>query len=146
MIYPEYEQYKARYNDLQNIFASFLLEKESLFTKTLPNAIRYDKDRVQSSIDGNMLESYVIKLEDSRIDEKLDHVRQTLQDWEILLDAKERDLRKSQDKYDRIYTFKYLDGYGINKIAKILSYSKSQIYRMLKQIDKRCDKMRQNMC
>lgn len=141
MIYPEYEQYKARYNDLQNIFASFLLEKESLFTKTLPNAIRYDKDRVQSSIDGNMLESYVIKLEDSRIDEKLDHVRQTLQDWEILLDAKERDLRKSQDKYDRIYTFKYLDGYGIKKICKIMNYSRAQTYRMIGQIEKK----RQNL-
>lgn len=141
MIYPEYEQYKARYNDLQNIFASFLLEKESLFTKTLPNAIRYDKDRVQNSIDGNMLESYVIKLEDSRIDEKLDHVRQTLQDWEILLDAKERDLRKSQDKYDRIYTFKYLDGYGIKKICKIMNYSRAQTYRMIGQIEKK----RQNL-
>ena len=141
MIYPEYEQYKARYNDLQNIFASFLLEKESLFTKTLPNAIRYDKDRVQSSIDGNMLESYVIKLEDSRIDEKLDHVRQTLKDWEILLDAKERDLRKSQDKYDRIYTFKYLDGYGIKKICKIMNYSRAQTYRMIGQIEKK----RQNL-
>ena len=141
MIYPEYEQYKARYNDLQNIFASFLLEKESLFTKTLPNAIRYDKDRVQSSIDGNLLESYVIKLEDSRIDEKLDHVRQTLQDWEILLDAKERDLRKSQDKYDRIYTFKYLDGYGIKKICKIMNYSRAQTYRMIGQIEKK----RQNL-
>lgn len=137
MVYLQYEQYKARYNDLQNIFASILLEKESMFTKVMPNAIRYDKDRVQSSVDGNMLENYVIKLEESGVDEKLDKVRQTLRDWEMLLDAKERDLRKSKDKFDRVYTFKYLDGYGIKKICKIMNYSRPQIYRILNQIEKK---------
>lgn len=137
MVYVQYEQYKARYNDLQNIFASLLLEKERLFTQTLPNAIRYDKDNVQSSIDGNVLETYVIRLEDSGIDERIDKLRQTLSDWEILLDAKERDLRKSKDKYDRVYTFKYLDGYGIKKICKIMSYSRSQTYRIINQIEKK---------
>lgn len=134
MVYPEYVKYKMRYNESQEIFASILLEKERIFTKTQPNAIRYDKDQVQTSVDGNILEDYVVLMDEKRIDERLANVRQTLSGWEILLESKERELRKSNDKYDRLYVLKILDGFGINKICKIMNYSKAQVYRMLKNI------------
>lgn len=46
--YLEYECIKAKFVDLQEQFAKVLLEKERLFTRTLPSAIRYDKDKVQT--------------------------------------------------------------------------------------------------
>ena len=138
MIYIEYEQYRCKYLDLQEQFNHFLTEKERILTKTLPNAIRYDKDKTSSSLDGNPLEDYVIELEESKVDESLDRIRQLLEDRERLLQLKEKELRMSQDVYDRIYRMKYLDCMGTNKIAKIMHYSRSQVYRILENIKKRC--------
>ena len=144
MDYLEYERYRLKYNAMQERFASVLLEKERLFTNTLPSGIRYDKDKVQHSVDDNPLEEYVIQMDEKQIDDTLDQMRKTIKDWEMLLEVKERELRKSLSIPDRIYTCRYLDGYGIGKISSSLCYSKSQVYRILRKIEKRCDKMRQN--
>lgn len=141
--YLEYERIKDRYNNFQALFAQVLLEKERLLTKTLPNAIRYDREKVLVSVDGNPLENYMIAVEDEGLEEKLSQYRQNLKDWRVLLEIKEGELRKSQEKTDKIYVMRCIDGYGINRIAKIMSYSKSQVYRILDKIYKRCDKMRQ---
>lgn len=145
MQYLEYERYKVKYNGLQWRFSQILLEKEKLFTKTQPDAIRYDKDKIQSSVSGNMLDNYVISLEEKKIDQKLSILRKSLKNWQTLLDLKERELRRSKSMSDRIYVLKHIDGQEVSKIAGLTNYSKSQIYRILRQIDKRCDNMRQNM-
>ena len=145
MIYLDYEMYRIIYLDLQEKFNNVLMEKERLFTKTQPNAIRYDKEKVQVPVGFNVMEEYVISLDEKKIDEQLNGLRQVLDDREKLLIMKEKELRKSQDKNDRIYVYRYLDGYGINRIARSLSYSKSQVYRILGDIKKRCDKMRNNL-
>lgn len=145
MQYLEYERYKVKYNGLQWRFSQILLEKEKLFTKTQPDAIRYDKDKIQSSVSGNMLDNYVISLEEKKIDQKLSILRKSLKNWQTLLDLKERELRRSKSMSDRIYVLKHIDGLEVSKIAGLTNYSKSQIYRILRQIDKRCDNMRQNM-
>ena len=79
-------------------------------------------------------------------DESLNTLRQLLEDRKLLLEMKETELRKSQDRYDKIYVYRFVDGYGINKVARTLNYSKSQVYRILDQIQKRCDKMRKETC
>lgn len=142
--YLEYERIKERYINFQARFADALLEKERLLTKTLPNTIRYDRDHVLASVDGNPLEDYMIAVEDKGLEDKLSHYRQNLKDWRVLLEIKEEELRKSQDKMDKIYVMRCIDRYGINRIAKIMSYSRSQVYRILARIYKRCDTMRQN--
>lgn len=145
MQYLEYERYKVKYNGIQWRYSQILLEKERLFTNTQPSAIRYDKDKVQSSVGGNMLDNYVISLEEKRIDQKLNILRKSLKNWQTLLDLKERELRRSKSTIDRIYVLKYIDGQEISKIADLTHYSKSQIYRILRQIEKRCDNMRKKM-
>ena len=76
MIYLDYEMYRLKYLELQEQFNAFLTEKERLFTKTQPNAIRYDKEKVQVPFGCNVLEEYVISLDETKIDEKLDKLRQ----------------------------------------------------------------------
>jgi hypothetical protein len=137
MVYLEYERYKARFYAAQKMFEDALLEKERLFTKTQPNAITYDRDPVQTSPNPNILDDYVIALETERIDERLEPYRVLLKDRECLLDLKERELRKSPDRYDKIYVCKYLDGMSTNRITKALNYSRAQVYRILKQISKK---------
>ena len=146
MVYPEYEEYKRKYQYFLNRFNQILSRKEDMLMKTLPSAIRYDKDHVQSSPSSNVLDEYVIALDESQIDSELAKVKELIEDRGRLLDLKEKQLRDSAEINDKIYVMKYLDGYGIGKISKILNYSRSQVYRVLDKIQKRCDKMRQNLC
>ena len=145
MIYLDYEEYRAKYLMLQGIFNRVLLEKEELFSKALPSAIRYDKDPVQHQSDSNAFEDYAISLEEKKIDVRLKRLRELLDDREKLLEMKEKELLKSQDINDKIYRFRYIDGYSINKISRSLNYSRSQVYRILNEISKRCDKMRKKV-
>lgn len=134
MIYLEYEIFKSKYLDTQRTYNEILEEQERLFTKTQPNAIRYDKERVQGGYSVNSLEEYMMEKEKKHIDDRLKESRQLLNDRATLLKAKEKELRESQDKIDRIYVCKYLDGMHPDKIAMALNYSKSQVYRILKRI------------
>lgn len=134
MVYLEYEQCKLKYHEAQRRFDEILTEQERLFTKTQPNAIRYDKDNVQCNNHCNSLEEYMIAMEEKGIDTQLAQCRQMLEDRHKLLIIKEEELRNSHDKFDIIYLFKEVDGYSPHKIAKTLNYSISQVYRMLGQI------------
>ena len=73
MVYPEYENTKARFYDSQRRFATLLMEKEAIFASTLPSGIRYDKDVVQVT-PSDPMERYVGDLED--IENKLSQVRE----------------------------------------------------------------------
>ncbi len=134
MIYPEYEECKARYIEAQRIFSDALWEKERLFTMTQPNAIRYDKDKVQVSPSGSILDKYIEALEEQGIDEKLVTFRQLLEDRERLLKIKECDLRASYDIYDRVYVCRFIDGMSITSISKKINYSRAHVYRIFTDI------------
>ena len=141
MVYPEYEEYKRKYQYFLNRFNQILSRKEDMLMKTLPSAIRYDKDHVQSSPSSNVLDEYVIALDESQIDSELAKVKELIEDRGRLLDLKEKQLRDSQHINDRVYVMKYLEGYSVNRISKVLNYSRTQVYRILDEIKKRWDKM-----
>lgn len=134
--YTDYESYLVRYERIQVQFVRVLLEKEKLLTRTLPSAIRYDKDKVQNTIDDNPLEDYIISVEEKELDVKIARLRRHLDDWRVLMDVKEQELRKSQVLIDRVYVMKYLDGLSVNKICRILHYEKTRIYELLTEIAK----------
>lgn len=136
MVYLEYERYKRSLAEVQTAFDRALLEKERLFMQTQPSAVRYDKDAVQTSNSENYtLENYVIESE--AIDKELNIYREILIDRERLLELKEKELRSSGDKYDKVYVMRYLDGIGSRKIMRTLNYSKSQFYRMIDEIERK---------
>ena len=134
--YTDYESYLVRYEYIQMQFVRVLLEKEKLLTRTLPSAIRYDKDKVQNTIDDNPLEDYIISVEEEELDVKIARLRRHLDDWRVLMDVKEGELRKSQVLIDRVYVMRYLDGLSVNKICRILHYEKTRIYELLTEIAK----------
>ena len=141
MVYPEYEKTKTKFYDLQRRFAQLMMDKERIYTNTLPSGIRYDKDIIQTS-PTIPLENYVAQLEE--IEKKITQVKDLAKDWEILLSVKERELRQSNETPDRIYVMRYLDRWGISRISKSIAYSRSQTYKILKKIDKTVEKMTQN--
>ncbi len=144
MIYLEYEQYRAKYHEIQKLYNRIIEEQENLFTKTQPNAIRYDKDNVQGGFPVNNLDEYLIAKEKKQIDKRLKEARQLLDDRERLLNLKEKELRESRDIINTIYVLKYIDGMHPRKIADKLNYSRSQVYRMLNSIQSTIKNTRQN--
>lgn len=143
IVYIDYEKFKVKYHDAQHKFDEILEEKETLFSKTQPKSPNWDKVGFSSQIH-NSFDEYLISKEFKRIEERLFEVRSILEDREKLLNLKERELRLSKDHIDMIYRMRYLDQYNISKISTNIHYSESQIYRILQNIRKRCEKMREN--
>ena len=134
MIYKTYEEYKNRYYMTQQNYNDLLTEKERLFVRTQPNAIRYDKLNVKSSPNSNVMEDYVIEKEKKQLDRRIAEMKVLLDDRRNLMLLKEAELRKSKDMYDRIYTMRYLEDMSVERIAKKVNYSVSQVYRILTKI------------
>lgn len=136
MVYPEFESCLIRYRSIQDHFFDVLMEKERLLTKLLPNATTFDKDKVQGTPSNNPLEDYIMECDEKQIDEQIEKYKVLIIDVERLVKSKEKELRLSQDKFDKIYRMRFLDGMGIAKICKAMNYSRPQIYRYLKTIEK----------
>ncbi len=135
-IFRDYEIYKSRYYQTQRVINDILTEKEKLFTKTQPNAIRYDKNAVQGGKRSNGFDDYLIKCEEQEIDKRLAEAKRLLFEREKLLILKERELRASRDKLDVVYRMRFLDDIKPQTIAMALAYSESQVYRLLEKIKK----------
>lgn len=131
MIYFEYEYLLRKYREAQGRYDGILAEKEEIFERTQPKAIRYDRDKVTGGVPPDKNADYVIQLERKRIEERLQESKKLLAERKYLLELKERDLRESKDIYDKVYTMRYLDHIRIYKIAGACHYSEMQIYRIL---------------
>lgn len=139
-IYIVYEDFKNKYLETQKKYDEILKEKEELFLRTQPKAIIYDKTKINAGHIHNSFDEYLIAKEKARIDDRLNEIKSILEDREHLLYLKEQELRVSKNYIDQIYRMRFIDSYNIRKIAKISSYSESQIYRILKRIKKQLKK------
>lgn len=142
-VYMDYEKFKRKYHDAQNKLNAILEEKEELFSKTQPKSAKWDKISFSSN-SHNSFDEYLIAKDIKRIEERLYEVKTILEDREKLLNIKEHELRSSKNHVDIIYRMRFLDEFNITKISTHIHYSESQIYRILQNINKRCEKMREN--
>lgn len=134
LVYITYEEYKNKYLLSQKKFDCILREKEELFSITQPKSAKFDKGIISKTNNGNIFDEYLIIKEQKQIDQRLDEIKSIMEDRERLLKLKEEELRHSKHYLDKIYRLRYLDKWTVSKIARILSYSESQVYRLLKKI------------
>ena len=143
MIYPEYDQIKRKYHASQKAVERILTEKEKLFQMTQPKSTmgEYERESDKSiSVGGkggdkiNQIEQYVIKLEESEINERLAEAKGILEEWRSLLGDKEQELRQSKNIDDELYCMRFIDHMRVRDIARKLHYSQPQIYRRIKSI------------
>jgi len=134
MIYKTYEEYKNRYSETQMQYNAILNEKEELFSITQPQAVKFDKERVNGGNPVNTFDEYLIKKEKKNIDQRLIEIKSILDDRKILLELKEDELRHSRNIQDRIYTYRYLDRKKIKNIALLIPCGDATVYRELKKI------------
>ena len=146
MVFEEYEVLKNNYLGTQREYDEIINEKEEIFNKTQSRAITYDKEKVKSNNMTNSFDNYLIELERKKIGERLTEAKSLLSERKNLLNIKESELRDSKAFYDNVYVLLYLENMEVSDVALKLNYSRSQIYRIKSNIDKRCDKMRQKLC
>lgn len=91
-----------------------------------PKAIRYDKDMVQASANGDALTNYMIRLEREEL--KLVHYKEQYLDkyWEI----RERIIKVTPGVYSDILYLRYLENKTLVQIAEDLNYSYEWVCRL----------------
>ena len=136
MVYPEYAKAKAKYEQSLARYNELLDEKEQLFVKTQPKGIDYTKDVVKHSATNKTNDMYLIALERSKIDERLKECNIITNERKSIVDLLEGKLRVSNNRCDIVYCLKYVDELSIRQIATRLNYSRSQIFRILKKINR----------
>ena len=134
MLYITYEQFKVRYYETQKQYNEILNEKEHLFLKTQPKATKFDKERVSGGVKTNTFDEYLLEKERKQIDERLEEVKSILEDRKRLLHLKEEELKHSKNIHDKIYYYRYIDKLNIDKLCRLVSYSRPQVYRILRII------------
>lgn len=135
MVYLGYEKCRLRYEHAQEIYNEILNEQEELITRLLPQGIRYNTDKVQSSNISDGLAEYMIKKEQTHLDEKLKEAEAFVEKRAKQLKRKMRELQESNDIQDKVYLKRYVYQVKVQRIAEEEHYSISQIYRMLKDIE-----------
>lgn len=133
MLYIDYVILKQSYDESLRRLKELLDKKEEAFTRTLPNAIRYDLQKVMHSVSTNSaLDDYVMDVE--KIDQQIRSAKIILMDRKEMLDLKEEELKKSRDVDDRVYFLKYIQRLTVEQIAIRMHYSEGNIYYHLAKI------------
>lgn len=134
MIYVDYVILKTAYNESLNKLKEALDKQEEAFTRTLPNAIRYDLQKVMHSPSTTSpLDDYVMNNE--YLEQKIRQAKVILVERKEMLDLKEQELRNSSDLDDKIFLMRYVDGMKVEQIARKLHYSgRESIYYHIRKI------------
>lgn len=136
MIYLQYHLCLEKYNDTKKILGELLDEKEELFAITQPKGIDTTKEAVSGGKSANAFEAYMIRKEETKIEERIREIEEILAAREMLLKDAEMRLKQSLFIEDRIYKMRYLDRTRVFKIARKLNYSESNVYKILDKIDR----------
>ena len=133
MLYVDYVILKQSYDESLRRLKELLDKKEEAFTRTLPNAIRYDLTKVIHSVSTNSaLDDYVMNIE--AIEQEIRRARVIVYERKEMLNLKEEELKKSRDTDDRVYFLKYIQRLTVEQIAIRMHYSEGNIYYHLAKI------------
>lgn len=139
MLYVDYVILKQSYDESLRRLKELLDKKEEAFTRTLPNAIRYDITKVIHSVNTNSaLDDYVMNIE--AIEQEIRRARVIVYERKEMLNLKEQELRKSHDIDDIIFTLRFIDGHKWQRIAEMLDYCDGAIYYHRRKIGHELEK------
>ncbi len=134
MIYEEYEAILNRIHKKEKELIEQINKRESLFSMTQPKSSKFDKEIVDGKNPINSMEQYVIQKE--YLNEKINQLNQTLDDWYQILRRKRDELKLSKNIYDRIYYLRFIEKLSVYKTSVLVGYRKEQTYRYLRKMKK----------
>ena len=134
MIYIQYERIKQKYRVSQDNYEELIREKEDLFSLTQPKSQQTDTERVSGGQRENAYDKYLIRQEQSNIEERLEAAKEIMEIRKQMLEQKRAELEASEDVMDRLYYMKYIKRMRAKEICDVIGYSRSQTTRYLKLI------------
>lgn len=134
MLYIDYEKMWEVIRKQEKELFELMNARDELFTMTQPKATKFDKELVDSSHQSNTLETYVVKEEQCTL--RINQLNKSIDDRYQALNRKREELRLSKNIYDRIYYLKYIEKMNIYKIAILVGYERTSVWRHLKKIEK----------
>lgn len=133
-MWREFERAEASYIASAESLQDLLDELEELFMATQPGAIRYG-DKVQAG-GGDPMLRYVAEKERRRLDERIREAKAIVSERKEIRDNARDDLMRSKALEDRIYVLRVIEGWGVNRITRYVHYSKSSVYRIVRNFRK----------
>lgn len=141
-LYLEYESYKTKLHKAQKNYDKILCRKEELFRMTQPSPPNMEGERVTGGEAGNSFDTYLILKEKEKIDERLEEAKSILDGRKLLLETKREELKTSNNPYDKVYYYRFIEKWKVKQISKKMAYSEPQVYRMQKSIRERINEQR----
>ena len=129
-----WQDYAAAYLDYQRAelrLRRLVDQREELEVSLGPSAIRYDRDVVQTTPEDHVTE-ILAKLGD--LDIAITQEAETVRIREDILRRQRKMLEDSAEIHDRIYVLHFLRHYGVRRIGRLVGYSRSQTYYILREM------------
>lgn len=134
-VFVEYELLKRECKAAKRDYDKALEKKAEYYYSVLPGASDTSKKLIKTECTNDKFLNYTIKIQE--IDSEIEVRKNLYGNLSYRLKLKEIELRNSKELLDRIYVYRYLDRYKVNKIARIVEYSREQTYRKIREIDKK---------
>ena len=134
-LFLEYELLKRECKLAKKEYDKALEKKAEYYYSVLPGASDTSKELIKIECTNDKFLNYTIRIQE--IDSEIDVRKNLYGNLSYRLKLKEIELRNSKELLDKIYTYRYLDRYKVNKIARLVEYSRAQLYRKLDEIDKK---------
>lgn len=132
-LFVEYHKLKMKAERLGDELADLVEEETKHFIKTQPKASDTSKEIViMSSGNSNKFLNYTINTE--LLSKQVQEKKNELGAINYRRKMKLMELRDSKEELDRIYVYRYINGYPIRKFYKLVHLSKRQTYRKLEEI------------
>ena len=134
MLFEEHAALVRKRRDAAHILNRPIDERSMMFQMTQGGG---EGEPVVTSPKNDKFDNYLIALEKSGIDKRIEEAQILFELWDKRCKDTETELRQSRTVNDQIYLRRYIEGKGVKRIARELHYSRSQVYRTIQ-------KMRQN--
>ncbi len=139
-LFIEHYRLNEEYKKVKKEFDKSLEKKSQLLYSIVPGSANFENELVKNNSNDKFI-NYTIKMEE--IDKEI-NVRRNLKDvLAYRLKLKEIELKKSDNILDKVYYLRIVERIKVRQICIKINYSKTQTYRILEEVRKKC-KMGQN--
>lgn len=134
-MYLEYVELYYKKKKAENDYNKAIDAKAKLLYTVTPHSIIPNEivNHLTPSIDpSNKFTNYSAQI--TEIDERIKNTRDVFDNRTYLFKVKEIELRESNDLFDKIYVYKWLDKKKERHFCKLIGYSRAQTYRYVDEI------------
>ena len=136
MLYLEYHELSKKCRNAETDYYNALDKRCKLISSVFPGAVKPKEIIAHSSTSPDAkIVAYASEIEE--IDKLVNTSRNTMDMLKYELDNKEKELRSSNDIYDKIYVYKWIEHISVYRFYKQLGYSVRQIYNLISEMKKK---------